>query len=523
MSQGSKIFGVTILLMGVTFLSKIIGFLREMFIAAEFGASQQADIFVAVSAIPTLLLTITGGALSAALVPLIIRLRANDETVRLKQLLSSMFSLTSLIMLGLTALLYIFIQPFTDLYVVGFDDNAKRATAELFKILLPAIFTVGLISLFSATLNAYHHFLTPSLGPIFYSTGVIIATVFFGDDFGVTSLIIGMVIGIIFQFFLLLFVIFKKGIRFSLRIKINEDVKKVGFLILPIFISVGAFQINVLVDKMMGSTLPEGTLAALNYANRVIQLPIALFVGPMVLPLFPAIADKIANKDFSGTRSLLSGTYRLLGILLLPVVGVYIALAEPIIAAIFQRGEFDAAATEITGLALIFYSFMILPFAMRDVMTRAFYALQDTWTPVINSVLLVSLNVILMLIFVPKLGLIAVAGSTSISSFFGYWRLRHKLNKRIGKESTKEERKIWLLIWRNAIIFTVLAWAIYELLLIPFNNPTGLELWLRITLSFAVSGLVYLYLTLKIDTDEVKWLKTKTSAITKRFLKRNNP
>ncbi|KXG44531.1 lipid II flippase MurJ [Tepidibacillus decaturensis] len=167
MSQAKKILGATILLMGVTFLSKIIGFLREVFIAAEFGTSHQADIFVAVSTIPNLLLTITGGALSAALIPLIIRLRNQKETERLKKLVSSTFTLTSLVMIGLASLLFLFVEEFAGVYVMGFGEEAKNLTVEMIQIIIPALIAIGLISLFSSILNAYQHFLIPSLGPIF--------------------------------------------------------------------------------------------------------------------------------------------------------------------------------------------------------------------------------------------------------------------------------------------------------------------------------------------------------------------
>lgn len=520
MSQANKILGATILLMGVTFFSKFVGFIRDVFIAAEFGTSQQADIFVAVSTLPNLLLTITSGALAAALVPMVIKLRNQGETVKLNRLLSSMFSLTSLLMIGLTLLLYIFIDQFVGIYVVGFNEEAKVITASMIKIMLPALVAITLISLFSSVLNANHHFFTPSLGPIFYSSGIIIATIFFAKTYGVKSLIIGMAIGIILQLIFVVTVVIKKGIKFSPIIRINEEVKQVGLLVFPILVGVGAFQINTMVDRMMASTLPEGSLAALNYANRVTQLPLSIFVGSMVLPLFPLMAEKISKQDFDGAKELLARSYHILGILLLPVIGIYIALSEPIIAMLFQRGEFDADASHITSLALAFYSFTILPFAMRDVMTRALYSLQDTWTPVINSVLLVAVNITLMLIFVPKLGMIAVAGSTSLSSIFGYVRLRYKLNKKMENKISNAKRKIWWIIWRNAILFTLITYGSYQGLTKIWNQPVGLELWIRTIISIAIGGVVYIYLTLRIDSEEVNWLKSRITKVVQKLFKR---
>ncbi|KXG44530.1 hypothetical protein U473_11255 [Tepidibacillus decaturensis] len=326
-----------------------------------------------------------------------------------------------------------------------------------------------------------------------------------------------MAVGIGLQLILALFVTIKKGISFQPRIWWNEDIKQVGELILPIFIGIGAFQLNTIADRMLASTLPEGSLAALNYANRVTQLPLSLFVGSMVLPLFPMIADKISKQDIEGTKELLSRSYHLLGILLLPVIGVFVALAEPIISILFQRGQFDADAAQLTAIALAAYSFTILPFAMRDVITRALYSLQDTWTPVVNSVILVAINVALMVIFVPRLGMIAVAGSTSISSIIAYIRLRRKLVKKIGTLDVTQERKIWWKIWRNALIFTAITWGSYQGLLLIWSKPMGIELWLRTFVSLAIGGLLYIFLTFKMDTPEVDWLKTRA----KKLLRKN--
>ncbi|MGD9679084.1 MAG: murein biosynthesis integral membrane protein MurJ [Vulcanibacillus sp.] len=516
MSQGKKIFSVTILLMGVTLFTKLISLVREILLAAQFGVSQQADIFVAVYTIPTIILTIASGAISAVLIPMIVNLRSQGEELRLKKLISSIFSLTALFMLLLTIALYFVIEPFVDVYVMGFSAEAKLYTIELFKIVIPALIAIGLISISSSILNAYHHFFTPSLGPVFYSLGIIIALLFFSEQYGVQSLIIGYAIGVVAQLIILLTVIIKKGISFNLRIWFNEDLKRFSLLILPFVISIGVFQLNTIVDKMMASTLPEGNLAALNYAFRITQLPLSIFVGAMVLPLFPVIAENIGNNNIAGAKKILAQSNRLLGILLLPVMGIYIVLARPIIAIVYQRGEFDFNALETTSLALIFYTFTILPFSMRDIITRVFYSLQDTWTPVVNSIFLVALNVTLMIIFVPKLGLIAVAGSTSISAIFGYLRIRSKLIKKIGPITNDSEKVIWRKIYRNVIIFTLIILGTYNAFLLIWSNPLGIELWIRTLLSLAIGVIVYIYLTLRLDTEEIKWLKTRLLKLIRR-------
>lgn len=508
MSQNHKVLNAALLLVAVNVISKAIGFIREVVVAAQFGTSSSADIFVAVSTVPNLLLNLTGGALAAALIPIIIRLRVQKEDLRLKQLVGSVFSLTGLVMTAFSLLLFIFIEDVARYYVVGFIPEARQLTVEMFQIILPALVGIGLVSFFASVLNAYEHFLVPSLGPIFYSTGIIIAAAFFADGYGVKSLAVGMSVGVAAEFALGFGVMLKRGIRFAPRIYWNEDLKEVGRLLVPILISLGVFQINTVVDRMFASTLQEGSLAALSYAFRLTQLPLSLFVGSMVVPLFPMFSKKISASDMEGLKELLAGSYHLLGILLLPVIGLFIVLAEPIIAMLFQRGQFDAQAVNLTGLALATYSLMILPFALRDVITRVMYSMKDTWTPVVNSVIMVILNVTLMAILVPKLGMVGITASVAISYTFAFVRLRSKLVQKIGVVEAGA-KSIWLNIFGNAAVFTVLSWLLYQALMLVWPQPLGVHLWLRTGVSVGLSGLVYLALTLRIQSIEVEWLKTR--------------
>lgn len=507
-SQNNKILSAALLLISVNIISKLVAFLREVFVASHFGTTSSADIFVAVSTIPNLLLTITGGALSAALIPIIIRLRHQKEDQRLKQLIGSVFSLTGLLMAAFALLLYLFVGDVADHYVMGFSPEAKKMTVEMLKIILPALVGIGLVSFFASVLNAYEHYFIPSLGPVFYSTGIIVAAAFFADKYGVKSLAVGMTAGVALELALGLTVMLYRGIRFSPRILLNEDVREVGRLIVPILISLGVFQINTVVDRAFSSTLHEGSLAALSYAYKLTQLPLSLFVGSMVVPLFPMLSKKISASDMEGLKELLAGSYHLLGILLLPAVGAFIFMAKPLIAVLYQRGQFDIQAVQTTALALATYSLMIFPFAMRDVITRVMYSMKDTRTPVINSVIMVVLNISLMVFLVPRLGMVGITASVAISTTFAYIRLRHKLVRMIGSVEP-DGKGIWLRIVFNSAVFTALSWVLYRGLMFIWPEPVGVALWLRTFTSLGVSGIIYLLLTLQIEAPEVDWLRVR--------------
>jgi putative peptidoglycan lipid II flippase len=193
---------------------------------------------------------------------------------------------------------------------------------------------------------------------------------------------------------------------------------------------------------------------------------------------------------------------------LLPVIGVFIVMAKPVIAVLFQRGEFNAQAVQLTGLALATYSLMILPFDMRDVITRVMYSLKDTWTPVINSAIMVILNVSLMALLVPRFGMVGITSSVAISTTFAFVRLQHKLVEKIG-EVESDAKGIWFTIIANSLVFTVVAWLLYQGLMRLWPDPSGADLWLRTLTSIGISGLLYLVLTLRIKAPEVEWLRAR--------------
>ncbi|MDQ0338495.1 putative peptidoglycan lipid II flippase [Caldalkalibacillus uzonensis] len=511
-----KIFGATVLIMGVTVFSRLMGFIRELFMAAKYGTSMEADAFVAAFTIPTLLLTIIGGALSATLIPLIIKLKTENHLVRIEKLLGSVFVFICFSLTSIAISLYFLMDEFVKIYVSGFSPEGLTLTAEMLIIILPAFVLIGLIGFLSAILNASQHYLAPAMGSLFYNGGIIIGLVYFSSQFGVQSLMVGMAVGISVHFLILIVVNIYKKNYFKPHLTINQDLKQFARLIFPIFLSMAAFQVNFIVDRMMGSTLDEGSLAALNYAQRVTQLPQSIFVGALVLPLLPVVAEQISKHDMESTNRLLLQCYRLIAIVLFPIMAVLIILPEPIISILFQRGQFDIQSVHLTSTALVFYSLTLFSFAMRDIMTRTFYALHDTWTPVVNNLILVALNIGFMLILVPRYGIIGIAGSTSLAAFIAYIRLRFILNKKLSMQNYgRQQTNAWRQIILNVIIFSAVVYSFYHLGAQILTNPSGWHLWVRTLSSFILGSVVYLLLVFRLNTEEVIWLKERLR-LTKR-------
>lgn len=210
----------------------------------------------------------------------------------------------------------------------------------------------------------------------------------------------------------------------------NPGIRRVGVLILPAIVGASVGELNTLVDRILASGLPEGSVSALNYANRLMQLAPSIVGMPLVTVIYPTLATMAARNDRSGLSRSLAEALGLMHLMLIPIAIGVSALSEPLVRIVFERGVFDAIATEETAWALLFYSLGIAAFSMHYLVSRAFFALQDTTTPMILGIVAVGVNVVLNLLLVRPLRQGGLALASTIASFVcliaGIWAFRRK-------------------------------------------------------------------------------------------------
>jgi putative peptidoglycan lipid II flippase len=188
---------------------------------------------------------------------------------------------------------------------------------------------------------------------------------------------------------------------------------------LPAIVGAGVGELNTLVDRILASGLPEGSVSALNYANRLMQLAPSIIGTSLVTVVYPTLARMAARNDRKGLSKSLADALGLVHFMLIPIAVGVLVLREPFVRIVFQRGVFDAAATEETAWALLFLSFGIAVFTMRNLVNRAFFALQDTTTPMVLGIVAVGVNIILNLLLVGPLRQGGLALATTVSGFAG--------------------------------------------------------------------------------------------------------
>jgi putative peptidoglycan lipid II flippase len=237
----------------------------------------------------------------------------------------------------------------------------------------------------------------------------------------------------------------------------DKHIKNMMHLALPLIIGVSVNQINVLVDRTIASKIIVGGISALNYANRLTDFILGIFVLSIVAVMFPMISKMASEQDFAGLKKTLTESINIISMLVIPATIGAMFFAEPIVKLLFDRGEFNAQAIILTSSALFFYSIGMIGVGLREVVSRAFYSLRDTKTPMINASISVALNIILNIILSRFLGIGGLAFATSISAIFCTLLLFISLRKKIGPFGMKNVTITFAKIFFASLVMGLIA------------------------------------------------------------------
>ncbi len=379
-------------------LSNLIGLVRQILISRAFGTDKSIDAFYAASTYPDLIFSlVAGGALSSAFLPTFTGLLSRDERANAWKLAAAVTNLILVILIFLSILSSIFsFQIVRYILARGFSSEQQILTASILRVLLiaPAIF--GVSGLLMGILNAHQKFLLPALAPSMYWLGMIFGLIFLVPSMGVFGLAWGAVLGAGLHLIVQLpglMQLRSPAYHFTLGLD-NPSVREVARLMGPRLLGVAVVQLNFVVNTMIASGLAVGSLSAIKYAWQIMTMPQVVIAQAIAIAALPTFSAQAAQNQTDEMRSSLAATLRGVILLSLPATIGLILLREPIIAALFQRGEFNARSTEMVSWALLWYTAGLVGHSFVEILSRAFYALHDTKMPVIVGTIAMGLNVL---------------------------------------------------------------------------------------------------------------------------------
>ena len=482
-------------LMAAQMASRILGFLRESLMAGFFGQSGVTDAYNTAFVLPDLLYwLLVGGVLSAAFIPVFSEYIAKGNEDEGWHVVSSVVNLIFLT-LGVLVLLGLFFTPqFVRLVVPGFAPENMVLATHLTRILLIQPLFMAFSGLTMGVLNSYKIFWPSALGTVLYNACIIFFGTVLADPAkpqSVSGFAFGVVVGALVSFMVQIPALRRVGIRYYPIIDWHHPgVRRIGALAVPIILSYSLNQIQVVVNNNFGSTLFPGSITAVWYSYRLFQLPVGIFALAIAVATFPTMTEQAALKQWDKFRETLSNAIRMVIFITVPISIGMIVLRFPLIRVLFEHGQFMAKDTLTMGIPLFYFSIGISSQAVIQILPRAFYALQDTWTPVILGIMAMVVNILAMYLLVGPLAHGGLAFATTIAAFANMLLLFFVLRKRMGTMDG------WNMFWTSlkslvaSLVMAVVVWGWSQLLSPLIGVSTTASLVVLITGTF-IGALVF--------------------------------
>lgn len=426
-----------------TFISRVLGYIKDMVIAKFFGATGIADTFFVAFRIPNLLRELFAeGSMSSAFIPVLTEYQTTQGMKEAEKLVRITFTFI-LIFVGLTCLMGILFAPsIVTAIAPGFLNMPEKfsLTVLLTRVMFPFLLFISLAALAMGALNTRRIFFPPSLAPAMLNIITIAIVIALAPKMRqpIIAVAIGIVCGGFVQFAFQIPFLFKNG--YSLLPAYNfrhPGLKRMSILILPATMGMAVAQINIFISTILASYLPEGSITYLYYSMRLIQFPIGIFGVAMGMAVLPTLSEHAVKGEFGKLSDDFSFALRLLFFITVPAMVGLIALREPIVNILFQRGKFDYTATVGTAQALLFYSLGIWCIVGSRVITASFYSMQDTKTPVKVAIIALATNVTLSVILMHPLKHGGLALANSIASGLNFVLLFSFLRKKLKRVDTR--------------------------------------------------------------------------------------
>jgi len=420
------------ILVSISLLSKVFGFVRDILLAKYFGTGAEMDSFmVAIS----LLMMIGGGlgfALSTAMVPMYRKIHAGIGEIKANEVAGNLVTLTPLITIIFLLPICIIPLTFVKLVAPSLPETTSQLAAELTRWLAFYILGLNMVYVLTSFYHAFHHFKIPAFTDLLFNIVVILVLMTLAVSWGIHSLVFGNIFGIFLCASILLTFLIKRhlpGFRLNLQ---TWEIKSFFLLVIPILLFDISCQVGAVIENYFASGLAEGSIAALTFAKRLCVSIIAIVAINISRGVFPTFSTLYYEQNRDSARDLFVKLNKQIIILFVPLTILFIFFRKEIIQVVFMRGAFDLTALKITSTAFLFYSIGLVIAAIEPIFLRACYAFSITIAPLFSTVISVLLIIPLNYFLTPILGIAGIALTTNIGFLFRLMIQAIWLRKKLG-------------------------------------------------------------------------------------------
>jgi len=385
--QAGRIARSTAFFSIATAASRVIGLVREVVAASFYGISGPMSAFTIAFQVPNLIRSLfADAALQPAFVPVFTEQLEQRNYREAFRLASTLLLIVTMVLGVITALFVVAAPVIMPLFAPGFEGEILDLTVTLSQVLFPILIMLGISGVVVGILNSYDRFGAFAIAPLFWNLTIIaslfaIEPLFEGND-RIYAYAIGIVVGTLVQLLIPAFDLRNTPFKFEWSFEWrNPGVRRVLVLMLPVTISLGLINFNLVINSFFGSLVSDEAPAAIDKAFRIYQLPQGIFSVAIATVLFPTLARYANRGAIDDLRATLANGMRQILFVLLPAAAAVLALSEPMIRLVYQRGEFDAAETTVVSTALFWFAFSLPTNGLFLLLTRTFFGLQRPWIP----------------------------------------------------------------------------------------------------------------------------------------------
>ena len=394
---------------------KFIAFAKDIVISSFFGAGSDTDAFFIALNITSILFIAFYSTVSIVFLPLY-----NEQKIKFGLKKANIFSNNIINIYLIVSLLIVVFGIYFAPEIVNLVNHSSslenlELTSSLLRIMvLSFIFTIFIGFMTSIQLSN-EQYLAPHIVPIINNLVIVIAIITLAPKYGIYVPAIAGIIAWMIQVPIHKWIV-RKNFNYSFHINLkDENIKKIGLLFFPAFLGVFIDQTNIIVDTILASGLQEGSVSALNYSNRLISFASGIFVMAIMSMMYPMFSKNIVNNEQTKLNKSIKSSVRLIMLIMLPITAIIFVYHYEIVSIVFQRGQFDESATQVTSSVFFFYSIGILFLGLRELFNKVFYAQKNTKTPLIISFIAVSINILLSMTLVKSMGVEGIALASSLS------------------------------------------------------------------------------------------------------------
>jgi len=516
-NQSKTITGAAIIIASATFISRLVGLLRDRIFAHYYGAGEIMDAYYAGFKIPDLIYSLLIlGALSAGFIPTFTKIFNNNKKEGWK-LANNVINIIGITMIIICGLGIIFTPQIAPLIAPGFSSDSLQKVIDFSRIMFLSPIFLGLSMVMGGILQSLRQFLIYSLAPIFYNLGIILGTVVLVRYIGINGIAWGVVLGALMHLILQSIGAYFSGWRpqwyFNLK---DKNTKLIGKLMIPRTMGLAISQLNVIALTVLASLLTTGSVAIYNYANNLQGVAVGIIGIPFALAAFPALSQSAAKNDLPEFIKNLISTTRKILFLIIPASVLILLLRAQIVRVVLGSGQFDWTATITTANALAFFALSLFAQALIPLFARAFYSLENTKTPFVTALISEIITIIFALLLMKPLGVSGLALAVSIGATLNMMLLFGTLRKKLGSFHMNEQLfDVYKIIMAGCAMAITIQIAKYPLAEI-FNQDYFIGILSQGFFAGILGIVVYLFLCYSLRLPELsefsqtlrkKWLK----------------